>query len=86
MTRTEELLSMATAFRINDDVTIEKRGDDAWCVVVGAGTCVNTALEREYEPLPSARDEEFRLRTRFSLEDAFSLAEAYETQRHRPSA
>lgn len=86
MTRTEQLLSMATAFRFNEDITIEKRGADDWCVVVGSGTCVNTELQREYEPLPSARSEDFRLRTRFSLEDAFSLAEAYETQRHRPSA
>jgi len=74
-----EILSpYATRFEIAEDITIEKRGQDLWCVVVFGGTVLDSDLNRHYEPMPSSRTEEFVAATRFSLKDAFSIAKRYE--------
>ncbi len=76
-----EILSpYATRFEIAEDVTIEKRGKDLWCVVVFGGTVLDSDLNRHYEPMPSSRTEEFIAATRFSLEDAYSVAKRYESK------
>lgn len=77
---TEKLLEMVMVFRFSEDLTIEKRGPDSWCVAAGSSVCINDALEKEYEPMPSWRSEDFIKRTRFSLEKAFELAERYENR------
>lgn len=71
-----KLIQSASSFTMDRerDLRIERRGQDAWAVCVGAGV-VNIALRREPEPLPSSRDEDFIARTRFALPDALRLAE-----------
>lgn len=74
-----EILSpYATRFEIAEDIVIERRGEDLWCVLVFGGTVLDGDLNRHYEPMPSNRTEEFIAATRFSLEDAFSIAKRYE--------
>ena len=71
-------LDKATTFtmteRYNRPITIEARGKNTWAVCDG-GFCLNTDGEFEEEPMPSSRDEEFLARARFSLEEAWALAE-----------
>lgn len=73
----KEMLNMATCFQISEDLTIEKRGENKWCVKVFGFTVVNRNLERLGEPMPSNRTDEFIEATRFSLEEAFEIAQAY---------
>jgi hypothetical protein len=76
-----EILSpYATRFEIAEDITIEKRGNDLWCVTVFGGTVLNRNLERLYEPLPGNRTDEFIAATRFTLEDAFTIAKRYKSK------
>lgn len=76
-----EILSpYATRFEIAEDITIEKRGNDLWCVTVFGGTVLNRNLERLYEPMPGNRTDEFIAATRFTLEDAFTIAKRYESK------
>lgn len=77
MRTNEELLAMATRFQLTDDIAVERRGDGVWAVTTSTRSCVNTYLEREFEPMPSWRDEDFIARTRFNFEDAFALADRY---------
>lgn len=72
-----DLLQYATRFEIAEDVMIEKRGKDKWCVQVFGGTVLDKDLSRHYEPSPSNRTEEFIAATRFTLEDAYNLARKY---------
>lgn len=74
----EILSSYATRFEIAEDITIEKRGEDLWCVSVFGKTVLDRGLNRHYEPLPSKRTEEFIAATQFSLEDAYTIAKRYE--------
>lgn len=82
----DELLTHATAFRFllypdghkywdvaAEDVRIELRGGGRWAVLV-RGFCVDTNGNMEYEPIPSERDDAFRARNRFSLDEAVRLA------------
>jgi hypothetical protein len=73
-----EKLSMATRFKFDEDadVTIEKRGKDTWCVSV-FGSVLDRELNRHYEPMPSNRTDEFVEMTRFSLDEAFNIANDY---------
>lgn len=74
-----EILSpYATCFEIAEDITIEKRGEDLWCVSVFGKTVLDRDLNRHYEPLPSGRTAEFIAATRFTLEDAYTIAKRYE--------
>ncbi len=73
---TEQKLSMATRFQLNEDVAIEKRGEDKWCVNI-FGSVLDCDLNRYYEPMPSNRTDEFINMTRFSLEEAFDIANRY---------
>jgi hypothetical protein len=76
----EQMLKMATRFQIAEDIAIEKRGKDLWCVSVFGGTVLDRELQRHYEPMPSSRTEEFIAATRFDLEEAFSIARRYNEQ------
>ena len=73
-----EILSQyATRFQIAEDIAIEKRGEGKWCVQVFGGTVLDRDLNRHYEPMPSSRTEEFITATRFTLEEAFDIAQRY---------
>lgn len=72
----QEMLARATRFEIAEDVFVEKRGENSWCVSV-FGTVVDRDLKRCYEPMPSSRTEEFIAATRFTLEEAFDIAQRY---------
>ena len=74
----KEMLNMATCFQISEDINIEKRGETKWCVKYFGNSVVNRDLNRQYEPMPSSRTEEFIEATRFSLEEAFEIANAYQ--------
>lgn len=74
----EEMLARAVRFQVGEDVFVEKRGEDAWCVSAFGGTVVDRDLQRHYEPMSSNRTEEFIAATRFSIEEAFDIAERYD--------
>ncbi len=77
MSRTpEELLALATCFQLDEDVTVERRGEGVWAVCV-FGTCVTATLQRRHEPRSSGRSPEFIAETRFERDRAFEIAEAY---------
>lgn len=79
-----EILSQyATRFQIAEDIAIERRGEGKWCVQVFGGTVLDRDLNRHYEPMPSSRTEEFIAATRFTLEDAFTIAKRYEEHETR---
>lgn len=70
-------LRSASVFLIDQDhdLRVEQREANAW-VVCEAGSVVNRAGGREYEPMPSSRDEAFIARTRFPLAEALRVARA----------
>lgn len=74
---TDEMLKLATRFQISEDITVEKRGENKWAIVVFGQTVLDNNMERHYEPLPSNRSEEFIQSTRFTLTDAFNIAFKY---------
>jgi hypothetical protein len=55
-------------------LTVEWRGDGNWCVRDMFG-CYQASGEREYEPSPSNREDDFIARTRFPLDEALAVAE-----------
>lgn len=73
----EEMLARAVRFQVGEDVYVEKRGEDAWCVSVFGGTVVDRDLQRHHEPMSSSRTEEFIAATRFSLAEALDIADRY---------
>lgn len=73
----QEMLALATRFEIAEDIAVEKRGENSWCVSV-FGTVVDRDLNRHYEPMPSNRTEEFIAATRFTLDEAFDIAQRYD--------
>ena len=73
----EAKLSKVISFHISEDVYLEKRGEGIWCVRVFGGTVVDRDLNRHYEPMPSNRSEEFISSTRFTLDEAFQIANRY---------
>lgn len=77
MLTSDEMLSFATRFQIEEDVSIEKRGASSWCVKVFDTSVLDKDLNRLYEPMPSNRTEEFISSTRFTLDEAFEIATAY---------
>lgn len=76
----ELLLERAVRFQVGEDVYVEKRGEDAWCVSVCGGTVLDRDLQRHREPMPSNRTDEFVAATRFSLSEAMSIADRYIAQ------
>lgn len=72
----QEMLSLAICFQIDEDIFIEKRGNEKWCVKVFASV-LDRDLNRHYEPMPSNRNDEFINNTRFSLDEAFDIAKKY---------
>ena len=59
------------------DVELRDRAGGLWAVVVDGGHVLNAAGGTEHEPLPSSRDDAFLARTRFPLDGALALAEAF---------
>lgn len=74
----QEMLARAVRFQIADDIHIEKRGENRWCVSAFGGTVVDRELQRHYEPMPSNRTEEFIAATRFTLAEAFDIAQRFD--------
>lgn len=72
----EEVVSKAESFRLGRYLTVQRRGNDRWAVAT-VGMVVNPDLEEEYEMNPSSRTDEFIERTRYSLDEAFSIAKAF---------
>lgn len=70
------LVSTATAFRVDHNLSVVLRGNGKWVVTNGSAT-LNSFLEMELEPLPSSRDDDYISRTRFDLTEAFIYAEKY---------
>lgn len=73
----EAKLAQAVCFQLAEDVFVEKRGEGKWCVRAFGNTVVDRDLNRQYEPMPSSRTEEFIAATRFSLDEAFDIARRY---------
>lgn len=69
----EDLLIMASAFKVSPMIHVEERGGGKWCVT-SFGDVLNIEGEWEYEPAPSGRDEAFLERTRFDRATALRLA------------
>lgn len=69
-----ERLSAVTQFQFSENLSIVWRGNNLWCVVDRSGLVLNADGEWEYEPNPSSRTDDFKARTRFSLEQAFARA------------
>lgn len=69
----EDMLIMASSFKISARITVEERGGGKWCIY-DTGDVLNDEGEWEYEPRPSSRDEAFLARTRFDRETAIRLA------------
>lgn len=68
-------LSKATSFLIDEqfEVRVDKRGENSWAILDG-GNCLGRNREWEYEPLPTARTDDFKLMYRF---DSFDEAEKF---------
>lgn len=55
-------------------VFIESRASDRWAILrPGAGSVLNRNLLWEPEPFPPDRTDDFRFRTRFTLDEALAL-------------
>lgn len=76
MVTDKEKLHMAVSFEVAEDLTIENRGKDIWCVKYFT-TVLDREFKRHYEPMSSGRTEEFITSTRFTLDEAFDIALAY---------
>jgi hypothetical protein len=65
-------------YRVNGDdraeVTVDWVGEDKWVVRNGGHSCLSNEGLWEYEPLPSNRTDEFKARTRCSLDEAMERA------------
>lgn len=70
-----ELIGAAESFLVDAerDIRVERRGPEAWAVREMASV-VNRDGEREREPMPSSRDEDFIARTRYTLAEALRVA------------
>lgn len=71
-----ELIAAGIDFRIvggEDPIMVSSRGDGKWAVAAGRSV-LNLLGEWEWEPMPSSRTDEFKARTRFSFEEAVTLA------------
>jgi hypothetical protein len=72
-------LACATQFTLKNgalEVQVELRSKGLWCVTDGVN-CITRGGEWMWESLPSNRDEDFLDNTRFSLEEAWSIARSY---------
>jgi hypothetical protein len=78
----QEMLARAVRFLVDEDIYVEKRGEDSWCVSVFGGTVLDRDLQRYYEPMPSNRTDEFIAATRFTLTEAFEIAQLYKDNQY----
>ena len=73
----DKLLEMVERFRVSECLAVEKRENGTWAVIHGKSNVINADLLREFEPAPVQRSGDFLQRTRFSLERAFEIADAF---------
>lgn len=73
----EEMLKLATRFQYDTDISIEKRSENQWCVCVGSGWVLSKEADVMFEPMPSNRTDDFIAATRFTLAQAFEIAERF---------
>lgn len=78
------LIELAERFRVSECIAVERREDGTWAVVHGKSNVINVDLAREFEPSPVQRTKAFLDRTRFSLERAFEIAEAFQRKISAP--
>lgn len=82
-----EVFEMATAYSVSllpvdhpeHDVfslTVEWRGEGRWGVFC-RGFCMDASGERDYEPIPSSREDDWLATHRFDLDTALALARAH---------
>lgn len=78
----EDLVIMASEYKISPYIHVQERGKNRWAVFK-LGEVLNADGEWEFEPSPSSRDEEFLERTRFDRETAITKAKekAYEANK-----
>ena len=72
-----EKMKLATRYTFFNGISIEFRDTDKWAIVDVGGEVLNSENEWEWEPNPSSRTDEFKARTRYTLDDAFDRAIAY---------
>ena len=84
MTKTEARLAKARKFVLLErnrgmyrmpEVAVCWRNKDKWAVVLDGMDVINESLVATHEPSPSNRSDEFKSVTRFSLDEAWRLAE-----------
>lgn len=63
------------------EVKVSWRGNDRWAVLK-LGSCLNVYGEWEFEPSPSNRNDEFKERCRFTLDEALTRAKAFQETRN----
>lgn len=83
----EKMLSLATSFVVMERdrqtgqpeiaIILRDRAPNKWAVQFDGMFVVNRDLEDVYEPSPSNRTDEFKATTRFSLEEAWEIAEKF---------
>lgn len=78
----EDLLIMATGFKISARITVDERGAGKWCIY-DMGEVLNDEGEWEFEPMPGGRDEAFLARTRFDRATALRLAKEKANEKQR---
>lgn len=76
MVKDKTLLEFATQFMVDENIYIEKRSNNSWCVKV-VSTILDRDLNRYYEPFPSNQSDEFKRLTRFTLDEAFAISFRY---------
>lgn len=69
-------------YYIGNDIYLENRDPEdrfghgkVWAIT-RHGSCFNTELEWEWEPMPSSRDEEYLNRNRYTFEDAVKMVKS----------
>lgn len=83
----EEMLSKATSFTVLErdrrtgrpeiSIVLRDRNPTRWAISLDGMGVLTRDLEDVYEPSPSNRTDEFIQNTRFSLEEAWELAEKF---------
>ncbi len=83
----EEMLSKATSFTVLErdkktgrpeiSIVLRDRNPNKWAISLDGMGVLTRNFEYVYEPSPSNRSDEFIASTRFSLEEAWELAEKF---------
>jgi hypothetical protein len=68
------IIEKCIVFRVADQIVVEARADGMW-VIKRMNEVWTRSGEWEWEPSPSGRSDEFKMRSRWSLEEALEIAE-----------